>query len=87
MCTTGTLLLKDKYFQFILIHDLHVCLFDFVTAKKTGKMTKCWVCNKNFPQYVTKYGLNRRIVNELTVKEAIESVLPEESSGLQGTCF
>ena len=84
MCTAGTLLLNDEYFQFILIH---VCLFDFVTAKKTGKMTKCWVCNQNFPQYVTKYSLNRRIVNELTVKEAIESVLPDESCSLQGTCF
>lgn len=58
--------------------------FIFLSANQTDKVTKCWACQQNFSKDETRFAMHKHIVDELTVKEAIESVLPDECVTLQG---
>ena len=54
------------------------------TAETDDKVIKCWVCQEKFTNKAAKFAMHRHVLDELTVKEAIETLLPEESTALQG---
>ena len=56
-----------------------------MSAKKAEGPTKCWLCQEMFSAKSTKIALHRHILDEMTVREAIETLLPDESITLQGT--
>ena len=76
MVLNYTLLSGDLQYSVVLL------LF---SAKKAEGPTQCWLCQEKFSVKSTKIALHRHILDEMTVREAIETLLPDESITLQGT--
>ena len=76
-----------KYIGYSPQKSKYPLCFLLLSAKKAEGPTQCWLCQEKFSVKSTKIALHRHILDEMTVREAIETLLPDESITLQGTVY